>query len=111
MLENHGIDGNKIEKLRKNIEKGISEPFVINVKNIKNELRWLSFKYEFIHDKNGNNVSVIGQIEDVTQQMHGKIYYDKAIALWSIDANCDTQVAINLTQNSIVDVRSYGVSI
>ena len=49
----------------------------------------------------------MGQIEDVTSQIQAKIYYDKAITLWSKKEDCDTQVAINLTENTVVDGSSF----
>lgn len=102
----HGIENSYINILFQNIEHGINEHQTIQIPNLENKPRWLSFKYDFIYDRNGKAVSAIGQIQDVTQQIQAKIYYDKAIALWSLDQNCDTQVAINLTENMVVDGRS-----
>lgn len=90
-----------------NIKKGISIPKTYMAYDSNNTPIWLHIKYDFIYDKQKNIVSVMGQIEDVTSQMQAKMYYDKAITLWSKKEDCDTQIAINLTENIVVDGRSF----
>ena len=102
------LDRPKMQHIIQTMLKGIVEPQQINCVDINGNTRILSLDYSFIHLKNGDRVSVVGKLSDITDQLEARKYYDKALALWhNHSEDALAAVTINVSKHCVVDGYSF----
>lgn len=97
----------QLKKMIRMIRRREKKNFVFYAHDSQKRKYWLSIDCDFIKDENNIDVSIVGIITDITEQVEAKSYYEKAIMLWtSKHDNSIAAIAININTGNLISGHS-----
>ena len=73
------LDAAQIKKIVRSVKSGKKSNYVFKVMDHSKNKYWLSVDYFFVRRQDNIDVSIVGEITDVTESVNAKTYYDKAL--------------------------------